>query len=594
MPDTDETATGGALAGGRQAAVRLILTYVGDDVQVVAQRRLTHVLPPTDPLEFAERSTGFRVEVRSADGRLRYVRLMRDPRRQTLEVPPEDAAGTFQQADVARPRGTFAVLVPDLEGPHDVVVVDRTAAPGTLQLRSDELARFALRQDGPAAPFAAPAAPMSACNRVRRTTKIVNSGPDAHRWNVVILAEGYRSDELDSFGTRARELADHLLRTPPFDQLADAINVHRIDVESCESGADHPGGCDDGVEVDTYFDATFCGSEDWPERLLVVDTSKVIAVLEHEVAHWDVGLVIVNTPVRGGSGDDLIPVASAGSGFDVALHEIGHSAFGLADEYDYKFGPDDDRDFGVPDRRRYDGPEPQEPNLTVSTIRSESKWTHLIPRGSELPTTEKADCERSDWGDGSPVPAGTVGLFEGAGYHRCGLYRPEFNCKMRMSRAPFCAVCSEHIRTTLWPFLEPVVVPDVVGMREAAAMTALEEASLEGRVGRRRLSDRPQGEVILQLPRAERRVFKGTTVTINVSLGERDPIEQSRVPNVVGMSNETATAALHAEGFTTSLAFGESSRPFGEVIGQQPNGGARVPPGSNVHLVASRGVGDIK
>ena len=31
----------------------------------------------------------------------------------------------------------------------------------------------------------------------------------------------------------------------------------------------------------------------------------------------------------------------------------------------------------------------------------------------------------------SPVPAGTVGLFEGAHYYHCGAYRPEYSCKMR-------------------------------------------------------------------------------------------------------------------------------------------------------------------
>jgi hypothetical protein len=147
----------------------------------VAQRRLTHVLPPSDSPELAERSAGFRIEVPSADSRLRYVRLMRGPRGANLEVPPEDVAAPFQHAAAARRQGTFAVLVPDLEGPHDVVIVARSAAPGRAQLHSNELVRFDLRQDGPAAPFEAPLTPMSACNRVRRTTKIVNRGPDAHR-----------------------------------------------------------------------------------------------------------------------------------------------------------------------------------------------------------------------------------------------------------------------------------------------------------------------------------------------------------------------------------------------------------------------------
>ena len=39
----------------------------------------------------------------------------------------------------------------------------------------------------------------------------------------------------------------------------------------------------------------------------------------------------------------------------------------------------------------------------------------------------------------SPVPTGTVGLFEGAHYYHCGAFRPEYDCKMRALSVPFCA-----------------------------------------------------------------------------------------------------------------------------------------------------------
>jgi hypothetical protein len=45
-----------------------------------------------------------------------------------------------------------------------------------------------------------------------------------------------------------------------------------------------------------------------------------------------------------------------------------------------------------------------------------------------------------------------VGAFEGARYFHCGIYRPEFNCKMRVLSLPFCAVCQRRIRQTLTPF----------------------------------------------------------------------------------------------------------------------------------------------
>lgn len=593
MDNSTGTVIGTPRSGGRQAAIRLVIAYDHDEFRVIAQRRMRHVIPPSEPPEVTDDSSGFRIELRASDGKALFVRFLSDPRRPHREVPPGSEDGGFQRATVSSSRGTFAVLVPEIEEAQDAVLVQRSAAPGTLMLHSDELARFDLRDVRPSTLAPAQVRPASACNRIRRTEKIVNKGPDAHRWNLVILAEGYRGEELDSFAKRAGELAEWLLASPPFEEFQDAINIHRVDVESCESGADHPGGCEDGVEVDTYFDATFCRHENWPDRLLVVNTAKVIDVLEREVPHWDVGMVIVNSTKRGGSGADMVPVISAGSPFGVALHEIGHSAFGLADEYDYHFGPDDPQDFEPPDYRRYDGPEPQEPNLTAATTRSQAKWTHRIPVGSSLPTSEKQDCEQSDWGSSSPTPPGVVGLFEGAGYHRCGLFRPEFNCRMRQSNVEFCVVCRERIQSILTPYIEPVAVPDVVGMRERAALEALDAVKLTGRIGRRRLSDRPKGEVILQLPQAGRFVFKGTPVSIDVSLGEREPDEPQRIPNVVGMRDTDATAALRAEGFGTSLAFADSNKPFGEVIGQQPSGGTPAKPGTNVHLVASRG-GDIR
>jgi hypothetical protein len=73
-----------------------------------------------------------------------------------------------------------------------------------------------------------------------------------------------------------------------------------------------------------------------------------------------------------------------------------------------------------------------------------------------VPTTRNADCTQCDPQD-SPVPAGTVGLFEGANRYHCDSFRPEFDCKMRNLGIPFCAVCQERIRTVLAPFLRDFV-----------------------------------------------------------------------------------------------------------------------------------------
>ena len=53
-------------------------------------------------------------------------------------------------------------------------------------------------------------------------------------------------------------------------------------------------------------------------------------------------------------------------------------------------------------------------------------------------------------------PQGTVGAFEGVRYFHCGIYRPEFNGRMRALEFPFCAVYREVIHNTLCPYLIPI------------------------------------------------------------------------------------------------------------------------------------------
>lgn len=142
------------------------------------------------------------------------------------------------------------------------------------------------------------------------------------------------------------------------------------------------------------------------------------------------------------------------------------------------------------------------------------------------------------------------------------------------------------------PHLTPTV-PDVVGMPRGDATAALEKVALRARVGRQRLSDRPRGEVIGQRADAGAVARRGTEVVLDISLGEREEAPHE-VPNVVGMRETDALAALRAEGFETRLTFADDDRPAGVVIHQRPAGGETAVPGTEVHLVASLGPGDFE
>ena len=290
------------------------------------------------------------------------------------------------------------------------------------------------------------------------TTKIVDHGPNSQRWNLVILADGYRAGEMGTFAADAQTFVDRLFSISPFDELQGAINVHRIDVASTDSGADDPTACGGtGATPRTYFDATFCNNG--IQRLLTVSNSTVFAVAGAKVPQWHLALVLVNSPIHGGAGGAVAVASRAQSAIDIAIHEIGHAAFGLADEYDFYAGCGIDTD-----RDRHPPGEPAEPNVTLQRNRASLKWRAFVNSSTPVPTKTNPNCTECDT-TASPVPAGTVGAFEGAHYYHCDAFRPEFDCRMRkIGTTDFCAVCRQVIRNRLAPFVLPGSVSGTPGI----------------------------------------------------------------------------------------------------------------------------------
>jgi hypothetical protein len=281
--------------------------------------------------------------------------------------------------------------------------------------------------------------------KVLGSTKIADAGNAAKRWNLVIVSEGYRSSEMPQFATDAQQFADTLLATAPFDRLRQAINVYRVDVTSTDSGAKDPTQCGGtGAKPRTYFDASFCNQG--IRRLLVGNSGRVIKVINKQVPEWHMALLAVNSPIHGGSGGQVATFSKASGAVEIALHEMGHTAFRLADEYEYYSG------CGESGHNNHSGSEPSQPNITTKKNRATTKWAGMIAAATPVPTTQNADCGNCD-PQPSPVPAGTIGLFEGADYYHCRVYRPEFNCKMRNLGSPFCGVCQQVIVTALTPFM---------------------------------------------------------------------------------------------------------------------------------------------
>jgi len=134
-----------------------------------------------------------------------------------------------------------------------------------------------------------------------------------------------------------------------------------------------------------------------------------------------------------------------------------------------------------------------------------------------------------------------------------------------------------------------VAVPNVVGLTQAAATTAITNANLVvGTVTTQSSTTVPAGSVISQNPSAGTQVVTGSAVSLVVSSGAPGQIT---VPNVVGMTQAAATTAITNAGLVvgTVLTAPSATVQAGSIISSTPAAGTAVAPGSSVALTVSSG-----
>lgn len=135
---------------------------------------------------------------------------------------------------------------------------------------------------------------------------------------------------------------------------------------------------------------------------------------------------------------------------------------------------------------------------------------------------------------------------------------------------------------------DSITVPDVSGMTEDEAQSALENAGFRNISSEFTYHDSvPSGQVIGTTPEANAEATEDTEIVIQVSKGA----ERKTVPNVVGQKDADAQNAIKSAGLSVGTVTYEYSDSVaqGIVISQSVDGGKKVSAGTTVDLVISNG-----
>jgi hypothetical protein len=330
--------------------------------------------------------------------------------------------------------------------------------------------------------------------------------------NVLVLAEGFFAHRKDVFLTQVRRFADQLLKTPPFSRhqtlmtvsalwtpasvaLAHVTNATRCDWRVAPDGT--PRQDSDFATFESPFRALYCrsrvhdGSNAPMPRSLWGDVNRVMQAIDQhtplKTLTWSALVLIDNEVAFGGMRTgDVAWAAMDADWIRTAIHELGHSVFGLADEYDND-GP-----------ASHSANEPSDPNVTVAANRAALLaawqatpsrqalwvWHSMIGPTTPTPSSEaNPGCSRFASARGQRprpgVPSAGVGLFEGADYSPCNVYRPSLLCLMRNHDEDFCPVCEWSVQRDLIATRNPLrgaVIASGLGWTAMASYTELASA----------------------------------------------------------------------------------------------------------------------
>ena len=136
-----------------------------------------------------------------------------------------------------------------------------------------------------------------------------------------------------------------------------------------------------------------------------------------------------------------------------------------------------------------------------------------------------------------------------------------------------------------------IMVPDLIGRNYVDALLILQNAGLVGEIENATSSTVNRDYVISTSPASGEKLSSGSTVFVTVSSGPEITVVE--VPNLVGLSEDSAKAKLEA----AHLSFGSAERvpsdyESGTVVGQFPEAFTQIEEHSKMTLIISTGPGE--
>lgn len=408
----------------------------------------------------------------------------------TLPIPGNDLENALEGMVVhllevkAVPDGDETLLTPDLinRHPNHFPIVGGTTGRQIAQLL-DEKPRIPKAVTKPA-----------------EVTTIHRSGSNASKFNIAVMAEGFRDTEGDqtAFNNYVENVVmDTLLRRDIHPSVLNGLNIFRVNTFSEQSGITRVNASGNvtstrSTAIEYRFSGIWdrCWMEPGPNTQSLLD-----GVIDDVCPQADFVIVILNLSNFGGCARGNHFAVTTGTGWEVVAHEFGHKPGTLGDEYTCGTS------CGC-----YPNSEPSSPNLTSNTTRSSLKWNMWVPSWRPLPTTLASIADETQ----------DVGLFPGAtigsGQWTSCIFRPSSVGRMNNNTPDHNPIGYTNVREQFRPYQNADFRKNTVG-----------DFNGDGRT-----------DVVLQDGR-QLSLF----IVANRDVGPDDPIRGSPPRSVTGVLNPT-------------------------------------------------------